>query len=116
VGASATRSPSRSPSRSACFGQQEEGAEAAGELLAGLVAGAVEVGGLAAALVEGDDPAPGRLDELVVGAELDRVGGARLGARGLEPVLEAVVAERALGGAAVVGVAVRNAERARRMQ
>ena len=60
------------------------------------------------------DPRCGELDELVVGAELDRVGRARLRARGLEAVLQAVVAEGALGGPAVVVVAVDDAERARR--
>src|SRR5690606_17835678 len=97
------------------LGEAEEGAEAAGELVLGaLVAGAVEVGALDALLVELRDPALGELDELVVGAELDRVGRAGLRAGGLEAVLEAVVAERALGGAAVVVVAVDDAERARR--
>src|SRR5207302_934022 len=58
--------------------------------------------------------AGGDVDELLVRTELDRVGGARLRAGRLEAVLEAVVAERALGGAAVDLVAVDDAERARR--
>jgi hypothetical protein len=60
------------------LGQQEERAEAAGQLVGALVAGAVEVRRLQAALVELDDAPLRALDELVVGAELDRVGRARL--------------------------------------
>ena len=60
------------------------------------------------------DPARGDLHQLLVGAELDRVGRAGLRAGRLQPVLEAVVAERALAGAPVLGVAVDHAERTRR--
>src|SRR3954451_24540897 len=51
----------------------------------------------------GSSPSSGRVEERV-----------HLGAGRLEPVLEAVVAERALGGAAVLLVAADHAERARR--
>src|SRR5439155_11588298 len=81
--------------------------------VAGAVAGAIEVGRRRALLVQPCDPALRALDELVVGPELDRVGRARLRAGGLEAVLEAVVAQRALRGSAVVVVAVDDAERAR---
>ena len=85
------------------LGQQEERAEAAGQLLARRVAGAVEIGAVQPAIVQRRDAPLRDVDQLVVGAELDRVGRARLRARRLQSVLEAVVAERALGGAAVVG-------------
>ena len=61
-----------------------------------------------------DDALRGHLEQLVVRPELDRIGRAGLRARRLEAVLEPVVAERALRGAAVDRVAVDHAERARR--
>ncbi len=93
------------------LGQQEERAETAGELVLGLVAGAVQVCALDAALVQFGDPARGELDQLFMGPELDRVGRAGLRAGRLEPVLETVVAERALAGPPILGVAVDHAER-----
>ena len=60
------------------------------------------------------DPARGDLHQLLVRAELDRVRRARLRARRLEPVLEAVVTERAFARAAVVRVAADHPERTRR--
>ena len=67
-----------------------------------------------AAPVQLGDAALRHVHELVVGPELDRVGRARLRARGLEAVLHPVVAERALRGAPVDLVAVHDAEGARR--
>ena len=96
------------------LGEQEERAEPAGQLVLGRVVRAVQVGACDPALVQRRDPPRRDLAQLVVGAELDRVGRAGLRAGRLQAVLEPVVAERALGGAAVVVVAVDDAERARR--
>ena len=79
----------------------------------GLVPGPVQVSAIDPAAMQLGDSARGEVDELVVGAELDRVGGAGLGARRLEPILEPVVAEGALAGPAVDVVAVHDAERTR---
>jgi hypothetical protein len=60
------------------------------------------------------DASLGEVDDLVVRPELDRVGRAGLRARRLQPVLQPVIAEGALRGAAVDVIAVDDAERARR--
>ena len=77
------------------LGQQEEGVEA---FVLARVALAVEIG-------LGFSPCTSRTfalsPQLVDRPELDRVGRAGLGAGGLEAVLQAVVAERALVGLAV---------------
>ena len=88
------------------LGEQEERAEAARQLLVGVVTGAVQVRALEPAPVQLGDAPRGDVDELVVRAELDRVRRAGFGAGRLEPVLEPVVAERALAGAPVDLVAV----------
>src|SRR5262245_26328798 len=73
--------------------QQEERVQAAQESLG---VGAVELRVLEAHRLQRLDPLLGLRDELVAEAELDRVGRARLGAGGPEPVVDAIVAERAL--------------------
>src|SRR6266480_269020 len=73
--------------------QQVEGIEAA-EGAVGVVP--VELGPRLALCLELLDPLLRARPQLGDGAELDRVGGAGLRARGLEPDLEAVVTERAL--------------------
>ena len=95
------------------LGQQEERAEAAGELVFGLVAGAVQVRALDPARMQLGHPARGDLHQLLVGAELDRVGRAGLRAGRLQSVLQAVITERALPCPPVDGVAVDHAERTR---
>ena len=69
------------------LGEQEERPQSAGQLLVRVVAGAVEIGASTPALVQLGDAPLGQLDELVVGAELDRVGRTGLRARRLQPVL-----------------------------
>ena len=54
--------------------------------------------------------AKGELDQLLVGAELDRVGRAGLRALWLQSVLTAVITERSLAGAPVLGVAIDHTE------
>src|SRR5262245_6252314 len=91
--------------------QQEERVQAAQEALG---VGAVELRVLEAHRLQGLDPLLGLRDELVTEAELDRVGRTRLGAGGPEPVVDAVVAERALLRGAGGLVEAHHAERARR--
>src|SRR5919106_833973 len=72
--------------------EQEEGIETAQHLLVGTV----EIRARLAALVERAHTLGGQHLEIGDRSKVDRVGRARLRARGLEPVLQPVVAERAL--------------------
>src|SRR5262245_8476519 len=91
--------------------QQEERVQAAQKPFG---VGAVELRILEAHPLQGLDPLLGLRDELVAEAELDRVGRTCLGAGGPEPVVDAVVAERALLRGAGGLVEAHHAERARR--
>src|SRR6266699_3006685 len=87
--------------------EQEEGVESS---LRPVRVGAVQLRVLVAQLLEGGHALLRLGHELVAEAELDGVGGTGLGARGPEPVVDPVVAERALVRAPRVLVDVDGAE------
>src|SRR3954468_7828887 len=101
----------RQPEALRGLSQEEERTETAGQLVGPGVARPVEVRAIQPARVQRRHAPLRHFDELVVRAELDRVRRARLRARGLEPVLEPVVTQRALRGPPVVRVAVDHPER-----
>src|SRR5207237_1883606 len=96
------------------LGLVEEQEERAETIDAVMLVGAVETSVGDPSVVERLDPVGSACPQLVERPELDRVGGARLRARGLEAVAEPVVAEGAFPGAAVILSAVDHAERTRR--
>src|SRR5262245_51348592 len=87
--------------------KEEEGVEPSEEALG---IGPVELGVREAHRLERLDAALRLLHELVAEAELDGLRRARFGARGPEPVVDAVVAEGALRGAPRVAVEAHDAE------
>src|SRR5438046_6836342 len=89
--------------------EQEEGVETSQRPVR---VGAVQLRVLVAQLLEGGHALLRLGHELVAEAELDGVGGTGLGARGSEPVVDPVVAERALVRAPRVMVEGDHAERA----
>src|SRR5688572_7460265 len=91
--------------------QQEERVEAAERTV---LVGAVEVSVRYALLLELFDARLRLGLQLVAEAELDRLGGTRFRARRSQPVVQPIVAERALGGGAGVVVEADDAEGARR--
>ena len=91
--------------------QEEERSGAADPVV---IVGQVQLGVPLPGLLEAIQPPLGPLAQVGQIAELDRIGGARVRAGGLHIVLEAVVAERALPGAAVVLAPLDHAERTRR--